>query len=57
LDSINISNINLFIDFKNKYNNEYKKEDLLSLYNILINDKNTDIDILKNFKEYIDKLK
>lgn len=56
-NSINKSNINLFINFKNKYNDEYKKDDLLSLYNILLNDKNTDINILKKFKEHIDKLK
>lgn len=56
-DSINRLNINLYIDFKNKYKDDYKKDDLLSLYNILFNAKNTDDKILQKFKEYIDKLK
>ena len=54
---INKTNINYFIDFKNKYNDKYTKDDLLSLYKNLLNDKNTNIDILKKFKEYIDNLK
>ena len=54
---INKFNINLFIDFKNKYKDYYKKDDLLSLYKILLDDKNTDKKKLIEFKEYIDKLK
>lgn len=55
-DAVNKFNINLFINFKNKYKNDYKKNDLLSLYNILFNDKNTNKNILTEFKFYIDEL-
>lgn len=53
--AINKFNINLFINFKNNYKNEYVINDLLSLYNILLNDKNTDVNILNEFKIYIDE--
>lgn len=53
---INKFNVFSFLDFKNKFGNNYKKDQLLSLYNTLLNDNKTDNICLSSFKNYIDTL-
>ena len=54
---VNKYNIIIFMNFKNKYNLNFNKDDLLLLYNALLNDKNTDKTCLTNFKKYLDNNK
>jgi len=45
------------MNFKNLYNENYNKDDLLSLYNTLLNNNKTDNTCLINFKKYLDNIK
>ena len=51
---INKYNIFSFIQFKNKYGDGYKNEDLHTLYELLTNDKKTDQECLDNFKKLLE---